>query len=124
MTRIYHNPRCSKSCATLALLQDMGIRPEIVYYLETPPDAKTLRRIAAALDCPVDALLRPGESRYRELGLAGRKYREEELLRLVMANPILLQRPIVTHHGRAAIGRPPGNVLTLFDHSTRYRSSS
>ena len=116
MTRIYHNPRCSKSRATLALLEARGIVPEVVRYLETPPDADTLRGIIAALGCAADDLVRKGEALYRERGIAGADHDADALIRLLVANPVLLERPIVVHEGRATVGRPPEAVLGLFDH--------
>ncbi len=113
MTRIYHNPRCSKSRATLALLEERGIEPEVIRYLDTPPDADTLRSITGSMGCSIRDLLRKNETVYRELGIAGIDD-EAVLIDLVVANPILLERPIVVHDGRAAIGRPPENVLSLF----------
>ena len=115
MTRIYHNPRCSKSRATLSLLEARGIEPEVVRYLETPPDADTLRGITEALGCSMGDLMRRGEALYRELGIAGGNHDEDALIRLVVDNPVLLERPIVVHDGRAVVGRPPENVLALFD---------
>ncbi len=115
MTTIYHNPRCSKSRATLALLEEKGIEPTVIRYLEAPPDVDALRRILSALDCSIRDVLRKGEARYKELDIASGEYDEESLLRLVADNPILLERPIVVHGDRAAMGRPPENVLTLFN---------
>lgn len=115
MTTIYHNPRCSKSRATLALLEENGVNAEIVRYLESPPDVQTLRRITAALQCSIRDILRKGEARYRELDIANADLDEAQLLQLVAENPVLLERPIVVHGSRAAMGRPPENVLALFE---------
>lgn len=115
MTIIYHNPRCSKSRATLSLLEENGIQPDVVRYLDTPPDVATLRQITEAMGCSIGDILRKGEARYKELDIDGEGYDEEALLKLVADNPILLERPIVVEGDRAAMGRPPENVLTLFN---------
>ena len=109
--RIYHNPRCSKSRATLELLRQHGVEPEIVKYLETPPDRATLEALAAALGGAAE-LVRSGEAAYRELGLDAATP-DHALLDAIVEQPILLQRPIVVRGDRAAIGRPPENVLQL-----------
>ncbi|MGI9291825.1 MAG: arsenate reductase (glutaredoxin) [Gammaproteobacteria bacterium] len=114
MTRIYHNPRCSKSRATLALLQEHDIEPEVVLYLESPPDSSTLKQLTEALDCSIHDIMRSGEPVYKELKIGDSEKDEDSLIRFVIENPILLERPIVTHAGKAAIGRPPEKVLTLF----------
>lgn len=113
MTIIYHNPRCSKSRATLALLNDNGVEPEIVAYLDNPPDAATLKAITVKLDCSIYDLVRKGEAVYSELDLANKSPSEQEMIDIVIANPKLLQRPIVVNGDRAVIGRPPENVLTI-----------
>lgn len=111
--RIFHNPRCSKSRATLALLQDQGIEPEITLYLDTPPDASELKSILAQLGLKARELMRKGESEYRELGLSDESLTEEQLVRAMVENPRLIERPIVLAKGRAAIGRPPESVLAI-----------
>jgi len=111
-TRLYHNPRCSKSRATLALLEQNDVELEVINYLDTPPDAATLTELATMLDCSMHDIVRKGESVYKEH--AAGTLDEAALTRLVTQHPILLERPIVVHNSRAAIGRPPENVLTLF----------
>ncbi|MDD9811526.1 MAG: arsenate reductase (glutaredoxin) [Gammaproteobacteria bacterium] len=115
MTVIYHNPRCSKSRATLALLRERGVEPQVVRYLDTPPDAAALRAITVKLNCSIRDLIRSGEDVYRALGLGGKikTLSESALIDIVAAHPKLLQRPIVIHGKRAAIGRPPENVLSI-----------
>ncbi len=122
MTTLYHNPRCSKSRAALGLLRARGIEPEVVLYLENPPDARMLKTITAMLDSgsgsgsgsgSIRDLIRTGEALYRELGLNDESLSEAELLDIVAANPRLLQRPIVLHNGKAALGRPPENLLSI-----------
>ena len=110
---IYHNPRCSKSRQTLALLKDRGIEPEIVEYLTTPPDAAELTRILGLLGMAPRALMRKGEDAYRANDLGDRSKSDEALVRAMVANPILIERPIVLAGGKAALGRPPEAVLDI-----------
>ena len=110
---IFHNPRCSKSRATLALLQKRGLEPAIRLYLEDPPDAGELRTILGRLGIPARELLRKGEAEYREQGLADTKLSEDELIAAMAATPRLIERPIVLAGERAAIGRPPESVLAI-----------
>jgi arsenate reductase len=112
-TRLYHNTRCSKSRGALELLHARGIEPEVVFYLETPPTADELRIIAGQLGLPVRALLRTGEEEYATLGLADPALGDEALLKAMAEHPRLIERPIFVHDGRAVIGRPPEQVLTL-----------
>lgn len=107
---IYHNPRCSKSRQTLALIRDRGIEPEIVRYLERPPSPDELKRIIDRLGVPVRDILRTGEAEYEELGLADESLDDDTLIEAVCAHPKLLQRPIVVRGDRARIGRPPETV--------------
>ncbi|TXS89744.1 arsenate reductase (glutaredoxin) [Parahaliea aestuarii] len=111
-TQIYHNPRCSKSRNTLALLQDKGIEPDVILYLETPPDAATLRTLLAKLGKTPAQLVRKGEDAYKALGL-GADSSDEELLAAMVSEPRLIERPIVVRGERAVLGRPPENVLDL-----------
>ncbi|SDJ60067.1 arsenate reductase (glutaredoxin) [Microbulbifer yueqingensis] len=113
MWTIYHNPRCSKSRQTLQLLQDKGVEPEVVLYLETPPDAATLRELLKKLGIDARELLRTGEDAYKELGLKDRDLAEDDLIRAMAEHPKLIQRPIVVKGERAVLGRPPENVLEL-----------
>jgi arsenate reductase len=110
---IFHNPRCSKSRATLALLQAHGVEPAIRLYLEQPPDAAELRAILNKLGIPARALLRTGEPEYREQGLADAALADDALIAAMAATPKLIQRPIVIAGKRAAIGRPPAAVLDI-----------
>ena len=110
---IYHNPRCSKSRATLELLRRNGIEPAIVEYLKTPPSRDELESLVASLGGKVRDIVRSGESVYGDLGLDAEST-DDVILDAIVDNPILLQRPIVSVDGRAAIGRPPENVLDLF----------
>jgi len=117
MITLYHNPRCSKSRETLALAEAaaerLGEPLEVVDYLKTPPDLATLTALQAALGLPARAMIRDGEAAYAELNLTDATLTDPQLLAAVAAHPILLQRPVVVRGGRAAIGRPPENVLAL-----------
>lgn len=111
--RILHNPRCSKSRATLALLQQQGIEPEITLYLETPPDADEISSILEMLGMKPRDLMRRGEAEYKEQGLDNESLSDDELIGAMMATPKLIERPIVLNRDRAAIGRPPESVLKI-----------
>lgn len=110
---IYHNPKCSKSRETLALLQEKGITPQIVEYLKTPPDAATLKQIIKLLGIGPRDLMRRKEEPYKTLGLDDPKLSNDALIAAMVAHPILIERPIVVAHGKAALGRPPENVLAI-----------
>lgn len=114
-TRLYHNARCSKSRGALELLQARGIEPELVFYLDTPPDAAQLRELLAMLGVPARALLRTGEAEYAELGLSDPALGDEALVAAMAAHPRLIERPVFVHRGRAVIARPPERVLELLD---------
>lgn len=111
--RIYHNPRCSKSRQTLQLLEDRGLEPEIVEYLETPPDAATLAGLLDMLGLEPRELMRTHEPLYRETGAADPALTRDRLIALMVANPALIERPIVVNDGNAALGRPPQRVLEI-----------
>ena len=111
--RLYHNPRCSKSREALQLLQQRGVEPEVVRYLEQPLDAAQLAALHRKLGGGVRAMLRSGEAEYAELGLDDPSLGDEQLLAAIAAHPRLLQRPILEVGGRAVIGRPPEAVLAL-----------
>jgi len=111
---IYHNPRCSKSRQTLALIEEKGISPEIILYLETPPDAKQLKVLCTQLSLSPQDIIRFKEELAKELGLSAKDERsEKEWLDILAANPKLLERPIVSDGAQAIVGRPPENVLQL-----------
>lgn len=111
---IYHNPRCSKSRETLALLQEHGVVPEVVLYLDTPPDKATLKKLLKMLGMTsARELMRHKEALYKELNLADPTLSEEDLLAALIANPKLIERPVVVHNGKARIGRPPEHVLEI-----------
>lgn len=112
-TRLYHNPRCSKSRGALELLNERGIQPQVIAYLETPPSADELRDLLRMLALPARALLRIGEEDYTALGLADASLSDDALIAAMAAHPRLIERPIFVHNGHAVIGRPPEQVLTL-----------
>lgn len=110
---IYHNPRCSKSRQTLQLLEDNGVHPAVVLYLDNTPDASSLKALLAKLGIDARALLRKGEDAYKDLNLADATLDDEALIQAMVANPKLIERPIVVKGERAVLGRPPENVLEL-----------
>ena len=112
--KIYHNPRCSKSRDTLSLLKANGIDPEVVLYLETPPDAATLRQLLKMLGMTsARDLMRQKEDLYKSLDLANPQLSEDALIQAMVDNPKLIERPIVVSHGEARICRPPEQVLEI-----------
>ena len=113
MVTIYHNPRCSKSRQTLQLLRDQGIEPEIVEYLKAPLSSENLSELVALLRISVRELLRTSEADYKDNNLANPDLSDDELLNAMTTMPKLMQRPIVVKDGKAAIGRPPEQVLDI-----------
>ncbi len=111
---IYHNPKCSKSRETLALLQSRGVGPRIIEYLKTPPTAAELRAIIGLLGIKPGQLVRKGEPIYKGK-YAGKTLTDAQWIEAMVRDPILIERPIVVAGSRAAIGRPPESVLTLID---------
>lgn len=111
---IWHNPRCSKSRATLSLLESHGLDPKIVEYLKTPPSASELTSVLKKLHMKPRELMRKGEAVYKELGLDDEALSDAKLTEAMAENPVLIERPIVLYAARAALGRPPENVLDLF----------
>jgi len=110
---IWHNPRCSKSRGTLELLRERGLDPIVVDYRENPPDARELSRVLDLLGMQPRELMRHDESDYAELKLDDPVLTRDQLIAAMVAHPILIQRPIVIAHGKAAIGRPPEAVLGI-----------
>lgn len=112
---IYHNPRCSKSRASLELLHAAGIETQVVEYLQTPPSAATILRLAGLLGVPVAGLLRRGEAEFREAGDLPDPGDDTALADWLARHPAVLERPIVVSAdgSRAVLGRPPENVLEL-----------
>ncbi|MDX2416210.1 MAG: arsenate reductase (glutaredoxin) [Xanthomonadales bacterium] len=111
--QILHNPRCSKSRTTLQLLRDNGVEPEVILYLETPPDADQLTSILGKLDMQPRELMRKGQTEYKEMGLDNQQLSDKQLIAAMLDAPILIERPIVLANGKARIGRPPESVLKI-----------
>jgi arsenate reductase len=110
--KIYHNPRCSKSRATLALLESRGVNVEIVDYLKSPPSANEIHELLARLEMRAADIVRASESAFVESGL-DLDSRDADLIELMTKSPIVIQRPIVVVGDAARIGRPPEQVLEL-----------
>ena len=107
--KIYHNPRCRKSRETLGIIKSAKVNPEIVEYLNSPPTENELKNILKMLEISPLDLLRKGESIYKEK-YKGKKFNEENWIKIMVKNPILIERPIVVKNGKAILGRPPENV--------------
>ena len=110
---IYHNPRCSKSRAALALLREHGVELEVVEYLQTPLSPATLRALLKKLGVKPLEIIRQGETEYKPY--ATKNLSDADWIVAIAAHPILLERPIVVRGNRAVVGRPPEAVLQLFD---------
>jgi arsenate reductase len=110
---LYHNPRCSKSRSALALLEARGLAPSIVRYLDTPPDAATLKALLGKLGIGARQLLRTGEDEYKTLNLADNSLSDSTLVDAMVAHPKLIERPILVNGDKAIIGRPPEKVLEI-----------
>ncbi len=111
---IFHNPRCSKSRQTLALIEEKGIQPEVVNYLNTPPTVEKLKEIFGQLELEsVRAMMRTKEDIYKELQLADPALTDDQLFQAMSEHPKLIERPIVVSNGKAKHGRPPEQVLDI-----------
>lgn len=111
--QIYHNPRCSKSRQTLAILEENDIKPEIILYLEDSPDAKTIQSLLTKLGMSARDLLRKGEDAYKELNLKDPSLDDAYLIEKMAEHPKLIERPIVVKKDQAVLGRPPENTLKI-----------
>ena len=111
--KIFHNPRCSKSRQTLELIRQQGIEPEVIEYLKTPPTISELKDILTRLNMEPRQLMRTKEAEYKENNLDSDKLSNEELIKAMVKNPKLIERPIVINHQKVALGRPPENVLEI-----------
>ena len=109
---IWHNPRCSKSRTALALLEEHGVEPMQVKYLETPPTESEIRHILSLLGVPAIDLMRRGEATFKQLNLSS-DTSDDELIGAMVSHPILIERPVIISAAQAVIGRPPENALTL-----------
>lgn len=112
MVQIYHNNRCSKSRETLEILNGRGQQVEVVEYIKEVPTAAKLKELLQKLRMKPEQIVRKGESVYKEQ-FAGKSYSDDEWIDILVANPILIERPIVVNGDKAVIGRPPENVLTI-----------
>ena len=110
---IYHNPQCAKSRATLKLLEDRGLKPNVVEYLKTPPSETELKKLIGMLGISPRALLRTKEVEYKQLKLDNPSASDAQILHAMAKHPKLIERPIVVHNNKAALGRPPENVLKI-----------
>jgi len=111
--KIYHNPRCSKSRKTLAIIREKGEEVEIVEYLNNPPNKIELKEVLKKLGMKPGQIIRKGEAIYKE-NYKGKSYTDEEWIEIMANNPILMERPIVVKGNKAVMGRPPENVIDLF----------
>ena len=109
---IYHNPRCSKSRTTLGLLEENGITPDVVLYLESPLGVDDINALLAKLGLTASQVVRRGEADFKEAGLS-KDSSEADIVAAMAARPKLLERPIVVKGDKAVMGRPPENVLAL-----------
>ena len=110
---LYHNPRCSKSRSALELLEQRGLSPSVIRYLETPPSAAELQQILARLGISPRQLLRSGEEEYKTLNLADPTLTDGQIIDAMLAHPKLIERPILVAGDVAVIGRPPEKVLEI-----------
>ena len=110
---LYHNPKCSKSRQTLELLGEQGITPTIIEYLQSPPTEEELREILLKLAIAPRDLMRKKEDVYKEYDLDNKSLTDDELIGYMVKYPVLIERPIILANGRAAIGRPPEQVLKI-----------
>lgn len=109
--QIYHNPRCSKSRQTLALLQQHNLEPDIIEYLKTPPTETEIKQLLTWLNCTASNLVRKKEPIFKALQLENAD--EAHLIKAMSTHPVLIERPIVVKNQRAVLGRPPENILEL-----------
>ncbi len=109
---IYHNPRCSKSRATMALLRERHVNPNIIEYLKHPPSEEELTRLLTMLGREPEELMRKGEEEYRQY-VKDQDLTYKEKIGLMVEHPVLIERPIVVSNGKVAIGRPPESVLEI-----------
>ena len=110
---IYHNPKCSKSRQTLKLLEEQATDIDVIEYLKNPPAVKKLKEILSLLKIPPRELIRKKETEYKELMLSNSNLSDKDLIESMVKHPILIERPIVLANGKAALGRPPENILNI-----------
>lgn len=112
-TRIYLNPNCTKCRLSMQLLDSKGINPEVTEYLNEPPSFDELNEILDLLSIEPRQLMRQHEAPYKELNLADKTVNRDTLIQAMIDNPILIERPIIIHNGKAIIGRPPEKILDI-----------
>ncbi len=110
---IYHNPRCSKSRETLEILEEKGIKPEVINYMDTPPDEATLKELLDKLGMKPRELMRKHEAVFKDAGLDDPTFTDDELIEAMVQCPSLIERPIVVKDGEAVLARPPEVVLDI-----------
>jgi arsenate reductase len=111
--KLLHNPRCSKSRQTLQLLESNGVNPVVIEYLKHPPSEQELAQMLELLDLEPRELMRTHEKPYKENNLDDPDLNREDLIRAMAEYPILIERPIMLHKGKAVIGRPPEKILEI-----------
>ncbi len=116
---IYHNPKCAKSRATLRLLEDRGLTPRVIEYLKTPPSETELGHLLKLLNLSARELLRTKETEYKLARLDNPALTDAQIVHAMVKYPKLIERPIVVSNSKAALGRPPENVLKILGRSSR-----
>ena len=109
----YHNPRCSKSRQSLELLTNNGVDAQVILYLQDPPTSSEIKNILKKLNLSPSEILRRGETRFKELAISLEDIDDDQLIILMVENPILIERPIIFNETKAVIGRPPENTLDI-----------
>jgi arsenate reductase (glutaredoxin) len=110
---IYHNPRCSKSRAAMEFLQEKGIEPDVIKYMDNPPDEAALKKLLAMLGMTPRELMRKHEKVFKDAGLDDPTFTDDELIEAMAQCPSLIERPIVVNNGKAVLARPPEAVLDI-----------
>ena len=110
---ILHNPRCSKSRQSLELLTNNGVDAQVILYLQDPPTSSEIKNILKKLNLSPSEILRRGETRFKELAISLEDIDDNQLIKLMVENPILIERPIIFNETKAVIGRPPENTLDI-----------
>ncbi|MBX3499109.1 MAG: arsenate reductase (glutaredoxin) [Alphaproteobacteria bacterium] len=110
---IWHNPRCTKSRETLALLRERGVKPVVREYLKEPPSKQEVETLLDQLGVEPRTLVRDGEAAFKASGRKAATLTRQDAVELIARHPILLQRPVVVSGGKAAIGRPPEAALSI-----------
>lgn len=110
--KIYHNPRCSKSRQTLQLIREAGKEVQVIEYLKKLPTEAELRELIRCLGCTPEELIRKNEAIFKEK-FKDNQYTQDEWIKIMVENPVLIERPIVVAGNKAVLGRPPENVFSL-----------